>query len=197
MNGTEFDEILDQFYSEHSHEGTFNVADWEIFVFRKTGNYADCGALVANNHTDKFYFTGWFEEDCGNDLKAVMLDVIKYMFANGFTVKITVNGDIDSDTCENYSIANLKNLVKIDCENAVESFVSDSKSLNITVDKDNEKFTATFNGGYWAWLSVKNGEGFFAESSPKVCSDFSDEMIFDDQIKKFTENAFNYSVDFY
>jgi len=199
-------------YDNYSHEGEFVVLGRHINVFRKCehlnvdsekeeeengwgGSWetppADCGAFI-----DEDYFTGWFEEDLGNDLRYVMKDVLKHIFKVSDIIAFTIKGDVNIDDVEIPELE-IKKGLKTDILKVLENFGFKGAVLKLSFDYDRESFVATFRGP--ATL-LSSAYVYLDDLAQDVQCDYlrSCELEpLEPSVKEFMDTAFETKIDFY
>ena len=214
---------LEECWNNDCHEGTLTIFGKEITVFTKEPHYKDleeeasedgwnsgwdeeeCGGQKCA-FIDDTYWTGWYEQDLGNDLREVMNDIVEEIF-NTHSAKFKVtcqleepyntpfdpNKEYDYDEEENLPDDKLLEKITEVFKSTIENDLY-GDNLQVTVDRTAGTATATFTGDRFTTRSILlDGEdsvygGDYMENGKIEC--------LDEDVKKFFNEAYSYTISF-
>lgn len=212
---------LEECWDNDCHEGTLTLFGKEITVFTKEPPYRDpeenedggwgndwdeCGGQKCA-FIDDTYWTGWYEQDLGNDLRYVMDDIVEEIF-NTHSAKFKVtckltesykkpfDSTLDPDDYfddENLSDEKLLEKVTEYFKSAIERDLG-GDNLQVTLDRATGIATATFTGDRFTTKDILLNDntriwgGEYLESGDIEC--------LDEDVKKFFKEAYDYTISF-
>lgn len=211
MSEKTISEILQDCYNHHCHSGEFSLFGKHIIVFTKEPVYPiDENGLPNYDEEpisyggdkcafiDDTYWSGWYEQDLGNDLYYCMKDVTKHLFESD-NIKFTITGTLNSEKNTECSDEECKQKLLNDFNKSVNIDTLDIQTINIIeIDRINNSFKIEVTLHDYALFDFFKSQEDLINKYVIFDSEIIETIEYSyenkEEIKKYFNDAFSYSI---